>query len=673
MSTKLSIPAKEPKAPASDLQQCLKQGVDHLFSAQHPDGFWWYTLEANDSINAEFIMLLHYLEIDDKQTEQGICRWILNNQREDGSWALYQDGVGDVSTTVECYMALKMAGYDINHAQLAKARDFILSQGGITAMRIFSRIHLAMFGLVDWKVCPNMPVALMQMPEWAPVNIYEFSSWARACIVPLLVIMDQRKVKTLAGFDLNELYCGDPEQADWTFAKEDTKRVSIENSFIQIDRALKVADRMKLKPLRNQSLKKCEAYIREHLSGTEDIFPAMFYGIIALDALGFGLDDITIEKALLGLRSFQIIMKGQDLHEVPFEDSSDQNYNVVHKEAANQNSSETIYQQCCVSPVWDTAWAAVAALDAGANASDERLITTTRWLLKKQILETVGDWAIKNPGVVPGGWSFEFENQHYPDLDDTIEVLTLLHKINLPYHELQMPVRRGLNWLLSMQCKNGGFAAFDKDNNLEILNKLPFSDHGACLDPATVDITGRVIEFLINTVQYPKSAEVIERAANFITERQESDGSFWGRWGVNYLYGTWCALEALGALGRKQDELVMARAVNWLKSIQNDDGGFGESCDSYAQNKYRPLPHHISTASQTAWGLMGYVGAGLADSKEAKAAADYLMRTQNPDGSWDEEAFTGTGFPGHFYIRYHGYRKYFPVLALAKYRKQLSR
>ncbi|OVE80955.1 hypothetical protein BVY03_05050 [bacterium K02(2017)] len=666
MSLKLPIQKTTFKA-SKTLDQSIQLGQKNLFSQRHKDGYWWYTLEANDTINAEYIMLLKYLNIEDEETIKGICQWLLNNQNKDGSWSLYYKDKGDLSTTVECYLALKMSGYATESRELVQAREYILKHGGITNIRVFTRIHLALFGLVAWDICPNMPVALMQFPDWVPVNIYEFSSWARASIVPLLVVMDQRKTCIIDGLNLDELYVQkDPKLIKWQYQNL-SGLLSIENAFLKIDKALKVADRLRLKPLRKASLKKCENYIREHLDETEDIYPAMFYGILALDSLGYTQKDLHVEKALLGLKSFQINMShNHNIHAIPFKDNSNIEYNVINKKSSS-HTSHSVYQQCCISPVWDTAWAAVTLLESGISPDDPDLIETSEWLLSKQINDVVGDWAIKNPDVKPGGWSFEFQNKYYPDLDDTIEVLTLLHQIDLPYRTLKKPFERGLNWLLSMRCRNGGFAAFDKDNDLKLLNRLPFSDHGACLDPPTVDITGRVISFLVNVVDYEDEKNILNPAADFIVQNQEKDGSFWGRWGVNYLYGTWCALEGLGALKRKKDELNISRAVNWLKSIQNEDGGFSESCESYALNKYIKLDE--SVPSQTAWALMGLIGCDQGDSEMAHRAAKYLIKTQNKAGGWDEDYFTGTGFPGHFYILYHGYKNYFPLLALGKYIK----
>jgi squalene-hopene/tetraprenyl-beta-curcumene cyclase len=652
------------------LDDVISRAQTQILDQQHVDGYWWYSLEANDSINAEYIFLLHYLGLEDAETVQGLCRWMLNSQNNDGSWSLYHGGPGDMSSTVECYIALKMSGYDVDCTALMKAKEFIRRNGGLTKIRVFSRVHLALLGLVDWKICPNMPVAMIQFPEWSPINIYEFSSWARACIVPLLVIQDKKLTKPIPNFNIDELYVEENlKQAKWEY--DQTKFLSLDNIFVKIDMGLQIFNKLELKPFRRASLKKCEKYITEHLDETEDIFPAMNYGIIALVSLGYTLEDEVVLKALKGLKSFHLKFKSQDIPELSFDKPLKNKDNLKNKAVANDNAMnacEMMYQQCCISPVWDTAWAGVALARSGVKPNHDKLLQTAHWLLSKQITDVVGDWGKKNPGVKPGGWSFEFNNKHYPDLDDTIEVLTFLHAVDVPYRLLKAPFERGLNWLLSMQCKNGGFAAFDKDNDLEILNKIPFSDHGACLDPATVDISGRVIEFLITTCEFENRAPIIQRAANFIKKNQEKNGSFWGRWGVNYLYGTWCALEGLCVLNRNEDKLVITRALKWLKSTQNEDGGFGESCQSYAENKY---VKDTSSASQTSWALMGLIAAGEANSDEATKAAAYLTQTQNSQGGWDEAHFTGTGFPGHFYIRYHGYRYYFPLLALAKYQAAL--
>ena len=646
-----------PQQPS--LKASIHKTVELLLSHQNDQGYWWYTLEANDTINAEYLFLLEFLQIDNPTLKKAICSWIVKNQNPDGSWALYKFGPGDLSCTVECYLALKINGYAIDSEVLLKAKNFILAQGGIAQIRIFSRIHLALWGLVPWSICPKMPIEFIQMPEWAPLNIYEFSSWARACIVPLLILLAQKKTFACP-VDLDELYATQKNKTKWHYNINNLKKMSYEYAFIQIDRSLSLAEklgtRVKIRPLRKQSLKKCEMYIREHLDTTEDIFPALFYGILALDSLGFTLEDKHIQKGLTALSSFQIVA----------DPKGDGAILPASLHASQTLSGPTmIYQQCCVSPIWDTAWSLVALLKAAPLSSTDPILKSARLLLRHQVTDVKGDWTVKNPQTEPGGWSFEFANKHYPDTDDTIEVLTALNLSDLPYRELKEPFQRGLNWLISMQSKNGGFASFDKNNDLKLLNKIPFSDHGACLDPATPDITGRVIEFLLKTAGLAKSSPIIQNAANFIVQNQEKNGSFWGRWGVNYLYGTWCVLGGLASLNRPEDQAAIQRAIVWLKSVQNSDGGYGEACSSYEAGEFVAQD---SSASQTSWALLGLIAAGQAHCEEAKRAAAFLLHTQNSDGSWDEEAYTGTGFPGHFYIRYHGYRYYFPLLALAEYR-----
>lgn len=672
----LTVSANAESNDSDPLRHALDRGITNLFNQQHPESYWWYTLEANDSINAEYIMLLHYLGLQNAETERAIARWILKNQNQDGSWSLYQGGPGDLSSTVECYFALKLVGIDIMSPPMQRAQEFIIKRGGITEIRIFTRIHLALFGLVSWDDCPKMPIMFMALPNWSPVNIYEFSSWARACVVPLLVIMDQKKA-CISPCNIDELYLnGDPTQAKWTYSGHDF--LSMEQLFIHMDKLLGVVDKLGLKPQRKRALKKCEKYIRDHIQKTVDIYPAMFYGILALHSLGYPLDDEQISQALNGLKSFHVQMPADvhDLVALPFltktaTDSVQARSKNTSRKALKNTSEHMIYQQCCISPVWDTAWAGVALLEAGVQSTDPRILDTCKWLIGKQITECRGDWAVKNPEALPGGWSFEFLNEFYPDIDDSIEVLTLLYHSATPYKELKRCFKLGVDWLLSMQSANGGFAAFDKDNNMKVLNKIPFSDHGACLDPPTVDVTGRMIEFLLTCCDMDPSSLVIQRAANFIHKRQERNGSFSGRWGVNYIYGTWSVLGGLCKLGRPKDEAAIHRSVRWLKSIQNQDGGYGESCESYKMGLYVPLGE--SVPSQTAWALMGLVYAGEADSSEAKKAADYLIQTQNAQGGWDEKQFAGTGFPGHFYIRYHGYRHYFPLMALGKYQAALAR
>jgi squalene-hopene/tetraprenyl-beta-curcumene cyclase len=642
-----------------------------ILSHQYHEGFWWYTLEANESIGAEFIMLLHYLGIEQAHgdTQKDLTVRILKTQREDGSWAIYHGAPGDLSTTLECYFALKLAGFDPESAPMSKARQFILKHGGITKSRVFTKIHLALFGIVPWEACPAMPVSFMLLPSWFPVNIYEFSSWARACIVPLLVVLEKKKTVTRDGVNLEELFVEGEKERDYSF-KNDKGLLSWENFFIQTDRLLKFTNRLiPSNPLTHLALKKAENWITAHVEKTEDIYPALAYSIFALTALSHDLTHPAIQKCLQGLLSFQ--QHGQEaLPELPSPAHPPFGHRPPAAFEVTPSHKKYLHQQCCISPVWDTPWALTALLESGVESDHPPLLKAGRWLITKQITQIYGDWSIKNKKALPGGWSFEFENEFFPDVDDAIQVLSVLFRLDLPREEMAGPFQRGLDWIFSMQSKNGGWAAFDVDNTLEFVNKIPFSDHGACLDSPTPDITGRILELLGN-IGYSDDHPVCEKALRFIAARQQSNGSWEGRWGVNYLYGTWCVVQGLVAIGLDPQDESIRRAVEWLRSVQNHDGGWSESCESYLKRRHVPLKE--STASQTAWALMALIAAGEHESKEVRRGIEFLLSSQNSKGGWDEEAYTGTGFPGHFYIRYHGYRHYFPLFALAKYKNSFKK
>lgn len=643
-------------APLQGLDLAITKGSDVLLSQQFPDGYWWYTLEANDSINAEFIFLNRLMSLNDPESEQAIAKTILANQTTDGSWPLYYKGPGDLSTTIECYIALKLCNYDINSEPMIRARKFILSKGGLTHARIFTRIHLALLGLIPWKHCPKMPIAFIHLPHWAPISIYHFSSWARSCVVPLLILLDKQYSIDLPKDFIDELYIEfNRNEADWSY-KSKVETLTWQNMFLKIDQALGLIERLRLKPFRYSALKKCERWIRNHIAHTEDIYPFMAYSALALHSLGYKLDDITISKCLKGLHKFRIPSNpGSSLASVP---------------EISERVENSTYQQCCISPVWDTPWAGNALIEAGVHksskTSEKALKKAAIWLKSKQIIDYSGDWAKKNKGASPGGWSFEFENLPFPDVDDSIEVLLFFKSLELKEEEFTLSIKKGLDWVLSMQSDNGGWAAFDKNNTLELVNYIPFSDHGACLDPPSPDITGRALELLAN-YNYNNSLKNIVKAIGYIKDSQEASGAWFGRWGVNYIYGTWCVLQGLRAIGYPLNSPEVKKAVKWLKSVQNSDGGFGESCESYDKNYYVGLTE--SVPSQTAWGLMGLLAGEESISPEARQAADQLIHSQKSDGTWTEPYYSGTGFPGHFYIRYHGYRHYFPVMALAKFTK----
>lgn len=666
----------QPPSQAIKLDAAISRAREKFLSLQRSDGYWWFTLEANESIGAEFVFLMHFLEDVDQDILNGICQRFLDNQRSDGSWALFKDGPGNISTTIECYLALKMAGSNPNEPHMRKAREFILAHGGIPNAWVFTKIHLAMFGLIPWEACPEMPAEAIYLPKWFPLNVYEFSSWARATIVPLLAFISTKPVKILSStFSIDELFTSDPSEVDWRF-KTDKGLFSWESTFLYIDRCLKYTEKIPFKPLRNPAIRKCLSWAWKHVARTEDIFPALAYCAYAHKACGYENSSPQIKKPFEALKAFQQGYATNDLPALPDEiKETPEGRTVVRnpnppaeKVAEGTVTRSVVHQQCCISPVWDTPWMLTALLEAGTPPEYTAIVDAAKWLAKRQITDVKGDWAVKNPKAEPGGWSFEFENDYFPDVDDTIQVLHVLEKADLPREEIKETLRRGYLWLLSMQNSDGGWAAFDRNNCREIVNRIPFSDHRACLDPSSPDITGRAVELLARRDYGLKDAP-IKKAVDYLWEKQTVDGSWKARWGINYIYGTWAVLTGFQALNWDPADKRIRRAVGWLMQTQRPDGGWGESPLSYNKNEY--VPWHESVPSQTAWGLMGLVAAGEAESVAATRAAEWLTERCRPSGQWDEEAFTGTGFPGYFYIRYHGYRHYFPLLGLARYRNAL--
>jgi squalene-hopene/tetraprenyl-beta-curcumene cyclase len=648
--------------------------VDHMKSLQRSDGYWWFTLEANETIGSEFIFLMHYLDDVDKDIQSGIAKRILDVQRKDGSWALYYDGPGDLSTSVECYFALRLAGYASNDPALILAQEFILSAGGAEKARVFTRIHLAMFGLIPWDACPALPPEFILLPKWFYVSIYSFSSWARATIVPLLIFMSQKKVKKLPdNFAIDDIFLSPPDKRDFSF-KTLKGPLSIENFFIYFDKLLKLYEKKPFKWIRNKAILRCKEWIWERVSKTEDIYPPLAYCALAYKALEYDNDALQIKKPFSALKMFQQRYATKDVPALPDEIKDDPKTRPSalrelgmdpRTDLCTRGNIDAIHQQCCISPVWDTPWMIDALLEAGVPTSSPYLLHAGRWLIEKQITGTKGDWAMQNPNAKPGGWAFEFENDYYPDVDDTIQVLTVLCRLAIPWREKEKTIGLGIDWLLSMQNQDGGWGAFDRNQNRKLVNKIPFSDHRACLDPSSPDITGRMVEFLMKR-NFAPSHPAVKKALKYIWNMQEDFGGWFARWGINYIYGTWCVLSGLGAMKIGTSDKRIASATAWLASVQRPDGGFSEAADTYDQARGF-TPCSDSVPSQTAWALMGLVAGGAVHSKEASKAALYLLNNRNKEGSWDEMHYTGTGFPLHFYIRYHGYRHYFPLLALARY------
>ncbi len=672
----------------------LRSTVDYMMSLQRSDGYWWFSLEANETIGAEFIFLMQYLGSVDPEIQRGICQRILDTQRSDGTWALYYDVPPDLSTCVECYFALKLSGFSIDHPALVNARDFILRSGGIEKTRAFTKIHLAMFGIIPWNAAPAMPAEFFLAPKWFPVTMYSFSSWARATIVPLLVFMSKRDTRPCPeSARIDELFCHSPERRDWNF-HTNKGFFSIEQFFIVVDKLLKVLEAIPFKPFRKKALQQCLDWTWQHVKDTEDIYPALAYGALAFSVMGYANDTPQIRKPLTALKMFQQrypsidvpalpeairdngMARPSELRELGIDPRSDREafeLPIAAHDRRSDTETYAIHQQCCISPVWDTPWMLTAVIEAGLPGNDPRVVRSGRWLLAKQITDCRGDWAEKTSSdVKPGGWSFEFENDFFPDVDDTIQVLTALSKIAIPWREKAQAFDLGVAWILAMQNDDGGWGAFDRNQTCTIVNRIPFSDHGACLDPSSPDIVGRALEFLASR-NFSSEHPAMRRALAYLRNTQENNGAWWARWGINYLYGTWCAITGLAAMRDSRDLNRIGNGVNWLLSVQRADGGFSELPETYRPHQQtRFLSYAESVPSQTAWALMGLTAGGAAKSKGAERAAKWLLTHRNAHGSWDEKHYTGTGFPLHFYIRYHGYRHFFPLLALARYYRALE-
>jgi squalene-hopene/tetraprenyl-beta-curcumene cyclase len=645
----LKISAKVHHLPASiwkkrstetntPLDVTIERSCDFFFREQLPEGYWWAELESNVTISAEYLMLFHFLGMVDKERETKLASYILSKQTQEGYWTIYYNGPGDLSTTIEAYFALKLAGFPADHPAMEKARTFILKKGGIIKSRVFTKIFLALFGEFAWFGVPSMPIELSLLPKWAYLNMYEFSSWSRATIVPLSIVMATRPVRKLPPWArVQELYVRPPRPTDYTFTKEEGI-LTWKNIFIGVDHLLKIYERSPIRPFMKKAMALSEKWVLDHQEPSGDwggIQPAMLNSILALNCLGYSNDHPSVQEGLDALANFCI------------------------------ESEDNIVLQSCISPVWDTALALKGLIDAEVPPDHPALVKATQWLLDREVRKP-GDWKIKSPELEPGGWAFEFLNDWYPDVDDSGIVMMAMKDVKLKDPKTKDDaIERGIRWCLGMQSKNGGWGAFDKDNTKHILNKIPFADLEALIDPPTADLTGRMLE-LMGTFGYQKSFPAAERALEFIKKTQEPEGPWWGRWGVNYIYGSWSVLCGLQAIGEDPSQPYIQKAVTWLKAKQNPDGGWGETCESYHDPALAGIGE--STPSQTAWALLALMAAGEEKSAATARGIEYLIQTQQQDGTWDEDQFTGTGFPKYFMIKYHIYRNCFPLMALGKYR-----
>src|ERR1700681_1089653 len=627
-----------PQNWAERLESSIERGANHLLSLQTEEGYWLGELEADTTLESDYIYYLFVTGKADPDRIAKLATYVRRRQLADGGWSIYPGGPSELNATCKAYFALKLAGDSTEARHLVQARETVHLLGGLEHTNSYVRFYLALIGAVGWELVPSIPPEFMLLPNWFYFNIYEMSSWTRGIVIPMAILSSLRpdwRLPERARVD--ELFA-DPTRKtaafDWS-----KQLLSWKNVFLALDRGLKLYEKLPWKPLRQRAIREAKSWMLDHNERTEGlaaIYPAMMNSIFALMALGHSPEDPLTWREIKEFSRFEI------------------------------EEGDTIRMQPCVSPVWDTCIAMVALEEAGLPADHPALVKAADWMLSKQVLGP-GDWQVKNKDAEPGGWAFEFRNDFFPDVDDTAFVLMALQRVKHPDHQrMEGAVRRGVQWLLSMQNRDGGWGAFDRDNNKAFLCNIPFADHNAMIDPSTADVTARVLECL-GRYGWPAEHPAVQRGLKFLLQDQCADGSWFGRWGVNYVYGTSGVLRALGTVSLSAKEYCQ-RAVRWLRSVQKADGSFGESLRSYNQPETKGQGN--STASQTAWGLIGLLaGANTPDPAIHKAAA-YLVEQQNADGSWSEDEFTGTGFPCVFYLKYHLYRNSFPLYALARFRNQ---
>ncbi len=621
-----------------DVDGAIDRASQALGARQNDDGHWVFELEADATIPAEYILLEHYLDRIDEPLQDKIAVYLRRIQGAHGGWPLFHDGAFDLSATVKAYYALKCVGDSPDAPHMQSARDAILAAGGAERANVFTRIQLALYGQVPWRAVPVMPVEIMHLPRWFFFHLSKVSYWSRTVLVPLLVLMALRpSARNPRGVTVEELFCTPPEQVrDWI---RGPYRSAWGHVFKAVDHVVRLAEPVFPTKVRARAIEDATRFVTDRLNGDDGlgaIYPAMANSVMMLDALGYSPETPEATAAWAGVRKLLVV-----------------------------NETEA-YCQPCLSPIWDTSLAGHAVAEAqgvaSASLDTASLDTACAWLVDRQVTDLRGDWAAVRPDATPGGWAFQYENAHYPDVDDTAVVGMLLHRNGDPAHADS--IARARDWVLGMQSANGGWGAFDADNNHEFLNHIPFADHGALLDPPTADVTARCVSFLAQ-IGMASTEPALARAIQYLQQEQEPEGSWFGRWGTNYVYGTWSVLCALNAAGVDHDDPCMVRARAWLLSRQRPDGGWGEDGESYADAE--PGTYHSSTASQTAWGMLGLMAAGENGPAVERGAA-YLARTQRDDGEWTEQAFTAVGFPRVFYLRYDGYRLFFPLLALARFR-----
>ena len=622
------------------LKNALDVSLSWLLETQHPSGYWVGELEGDSILESEYVLLKAFLGRERDEVSVKTARYLYERALPDGGWASFPGGPADLSASVKAYLALKLVGVANVDPVMVRAREVVLRAGGAQACNSFTRFYLALLGQISYADCPCVPPELALLPAWAGLSLNAMSAWTRTIVVPLSIISALKPVRVLpAELGIDELFRADLPAP----SRRSARLCTWTNVFLALDGVLKWADRRLPRGWRRPGISAAHRWMIEHFENSDGlgaIYPPMIYTVIALKCLGYDPDSAPMLWALDQLDDLLIEEQG------------------------------AIRVQPCVSPIWDTAIETIALCDAGLPDNHPALLRSVRWLLEKEV-RTPGDWQVRRPGVEPSGWHFQFQNEHYPDIDDSAMVLLALQRTALAGDTaVRAAAARGVNWLLAMQNRDGGWAAFDVDIDNQVLTKVPFADHNAMLDPSCADITARVLEVLGN-LGHRADHPSVARALDYLWTTQEPQGCWYGRWGVNYIYGTWQVLLGLRAIDFPMDHPGARRAADWLESVQQASGGWGESCRSYDDPAL--MGRGEPTASQTAWAILGLIAAGRARGEAVESGVSYLLDTQNPDGTWDETSFTGTGFPRVFYLKYHLYRIYFPLMALARYQASLGR
>ena len=626
----------------SSLDGLILEAREALKDRQQDDGHWIFEFEADATIPAEYILLQHFLGALEPrftaEVQPKIANYLRDAQGAHGGWPLFHDGEFDMSATVKAYYALKLAGDDPEAPHMARAREAVLARGGAARASVFTRIALALFGQAPWRAVPVMPIEITLLPRWFPFHLEKVSYWSRTVIVPLLILMALKpRARNPLGLGVRELFTEDPERTDY---KMNATGTALGAAFATFDRVLRKVEPGFPKAGRAKAIRKALEFIEPRLNGEDGlggIFPAMANAVMAYEALGTPRDDENFRMARSAVDKLLMF----------------------HGDRA--------YCQPCLSPIWDTCLGLHALLEAREERESPVVAKAVDWLLEREITGTYGDWVWHRPGLKPSGWAFQYWNNYYPDVDDTAVVVMALECTGDP--RCRPAIERAAQWIIGMQSSSGGWGSFDPENEYTYLNYIPFADHGALLDPPTVDVTARCLSMLAQ-LGYPRGHPGVEKAVGFLKREQEADGSWFGRWGVNYVYGTWSALSALNAVGEDPSEPYIRRAVEWLKGFQRADGGWGECCSTYWDERRRAVKS--STPSQTAWALLGLMAAGEVESEAAARGVAYLETAPRHGAKWDEALYTGIGFPRVFYLRYDGYSAYFPLWALARYRNLMD-